>query len=171
MFIFGTMLRYMGRVTRLPPFVVSGAATLADAFDRAFGEDALRRAHGDSLQVSSWSACERVYGFEIDVHAVPAEVRRVFCGDRLRITCRQRVNATPERITVRDRLRMHFVGRELFVVRPRFSLACAPDGVLLTAEVEQHALLPPPLCNIVEAFMDASSRSQLERFRAALVTT
>lgn len=150
MFIFGTMLRYMGRVTRLPPFVVSGAATLADAFDRAFGEDALRRAHGDSLQVSSWSACERVYGFEIDVHAVPAEVRRVFCGDRLR---------------------MHFVGRELFVVRPRFSLACAPDGVLLTAEVEQHALLPPPLCNIVEAFMDASSRSQLERFRAALVTT
>jgi len=159
----------MGRVTRLPPFPVVGG-TPEEAFHRAFGEDALRERHGDTFRVATWSPNERVYGFEIDVRAVPSEVRRVFCGDRLRITCRQRVDATPAGgVRVRDKLRMHFVGRELFVVRPRFSFARDPGGAVhLTAEVEQHAMLPPPLCQIVEAFMDASSRAQLERLRDAI---
>lgn len=162
----------MGRVTRLPSFAIPGAATLEEAFERVFGADALRRQHGDSLEeVSPWARGERVFRFDIDVGAVPAEVRRVFCGDRLRITCRQRVRATPTAIAVRDRLRMHFVGRELFLVRPRFLLERAPgaDVVTLSAEVEQHAMLPPPISHIVEAFMDASSRIQLERFKGMLL--
>ena len=159
----------MGRVCRLPPFVVADATTPADAADRVFGLDALRRMHGPRLHVSSWTDSERAFRFEIDVSDVPTEVRRVFCGDTLRVTCRQTVRATSVGgLAVSDKLRMHFVGRELFIVRPRFRLAPPDDGrVLLSAEVEVHAMLPPPLSHIVEAFMDASSRAQLERLRLA----
>ena len=155
------------RVTNLPALRL-GVASLPEAFERVFGADMLRRIHGDSLALTPWSGGKRTVRFEIRLDGVPPEVRRIFCGQTMRVTCRQQTTVSASTISVRDKLRMHFVGRELFIVRPRFLLESLPDGdVVLTAEVENHAMLPPPLCNVVEAFMDASSRAQLERLGAA----
>ena len=170
------------RLTTLPPVVVANAATLPAAFERAFGQSTLRRLHGESFNATPWANNRRAVSFELSVDNVPGEVRRFFCGNRLRVNTREVAAVTPESITLRVKMRMHFVGSELFIVRPRYRLervrgptsstdSSGPndsDHVLLHAEVESHALLPPPLCNVVEAFMDASARAQLQRFAQEL---
>ena len=156
------------RVTVATP-VNLGPVTMAAAFERVFGLQTLRRMHGDSFEATAWAAQSRTVKFEIRFDAVPPEVRRFFCGDRLRVRLHQRATVQDGSVSVRDKMRMHFVGSELFIVRPRHRIEARPEGVFFTAEVENHAMLPPPLCNIVEAFMDASSRAQLERFSKILL--
>lgn len=157
------------RLTVLPPFTVAGAATLAEAMDRVFGDGAMRRLHGSTLTHTPWTPAghmrmERSLRFEIEMKGVPHEVRRFICGDRLRISARQRASYEARAVNIDNKMRMHFVGRELFIVRPRYRLQETPTGVDMHAEVENHAMLPPPLCHVIEGFMDASAREQLERF-------
>ena len=161
------------RLTTVPPTLVAGASTLPAAFERAFGVPTLRRLHGDAVDATPWRKSSRKVDFDMSVSGVPSECRRFFCGDRLRVSTTQTAAVHGEdAISVRVKMRMHFVGSELFIVRPRYRLVPAPGGVgvHLLAEVENHALLPPPLCNVVEAFMDASSRAQLQRLAADVET-
>ena len=150
---------------------MANATTLPVAFEHAFGSSTLRRLHGDTFTASPWHKNLRSCSFELAMPAhVPSEIRRIFCGNRLRVSVRDRVTCDPKVISVRSKMRMHFVGSELFIVRPRYRLEPSPcGGVLLHAEVENHALLPPPLCGMVEAFMDASARAQLLRFSRELL--
>ena len=170
------------RLTVLPPTLVAGAATLADAMERVFGDAALRLIHGESLVHTQWAPAgprrmERTVRFDIDLKGMPDALKRFFRGERLRVDTRQRVHSqhSPHSrggptgsLHIHNKIHMHFVGRELFIVRPRFRLVQAPDGrgVTLMGEVESHAMLPPPICNVVEAFMDASARDSLDRLLA-----
>ena len=76
----------------------------------------------------------------------------------------------PKQIHVTTKMRMHFLGAELFKVRPEFSLREAEDGTIMSsARIEMHALLPPPICNIAEHFMAQQSSKQLEFYRACVL--
>lgn len=164
------------RLTVLQPTLVAGAATLADAMERVFGDAALRVIHGESLVHTQWAPAgprrmERTVRFDIDLKGMPDALKRFFRDERLRVDTRQRVYAQRVKegsLHIHNKIHMHFVGRELFIVRPRFRLVPAPDGrgVTLMGEVESHAMLPPPICNVVEAFMDASARDSLDRLLA-----
>lgn len=159
------------RVVDVPPTVVPGARDLEHALRVVFGPATLRRVHGPDVVVGDFAGNRRAFDFFVDVGAVPAAIRRFFCGTRMRVTTRQTLcKKAPAAWTVVNKLKMHFVGAELFGIRPRFVLARDPsDGaVRLGGRVEHYALLPPPLNGIAEAFMAATTREQLDAYADAV---
>lgn len=160
------------KVVEVPPTVVPGAGGLDDAVRAVFGPDTLRRVHGRDTVVGDFDARgKRAFEFWVDVAAVPATIRRFFCGSRLKVTTRQvMLRRGPQACTVRNKLRMHFVGAELFGIRPTFELTADPRTreVRLGGRVEHYALLPPPLDGIAEGFMVAHTRAHLRAYEAAV---
>jgi len=152
------------------------ATTLPDALDAVFGQDTLRRVHGPSVTGAFDFGPDgrRAFDFEVDVSAVPAPIRCFFCGPRLRVTTAQTL-ARPEPSAcwrVSNSIRMHFVGSELFRIRPEFELTRHEDGRIVVAGTVRHdASLPPPLSGIAERFMAAHSERELRRFARELRLT
>jgi hypothetical protein len=153
-----------------------GPFTLSNAMHVVFGLPTLTMAHGPSLKLSSWQRDEasgtarRTVRYTMDVSAVPPPVRRFFCGKQLRITSRQTLTETPCEAVVSNKVRMHFLGAELFHVKPKFVVSVENGTAYLSGRVEHHAFLPPPLSHVVEDFMALHSRLELKKYAQALST-
>lgn len=160
--------------TRLPSHV----AHLEQGWRAVWGEATLRRVHGEVRFEEAGghdAPCDtRTYTFSVDVSAVPWVLRCFFCGPRLRVTTRQTLERRPGAWLVRNDLKMHFMGSELFRVEPTFLLTHDTgephglNGLTLRGAVAHHARLPPPLAGIAERFMERHSERELRRFQAAV---
>jgi hypothetical protein len=180
----------------LQPRELRGVRSVREAFDKVFGERTARALHGDCLlRLGDWEPAERRRGrghqqqqqqqqqqhagtsvqrrlaFNIDLADMPAALARFMSGGRTRVSVRQQATwAEEQEVTVCNHTRMHFLGAEMFRVRPRFRLrAAADDAVWLDGSIQNQALLPPPLNVVAEAFMAEQSRQQLQRFEEAVV--
>lgn len=147
--------------------------SLESAVAVAFGEETLRFAHGPSLRLTSWRADgetkqNRQIQFKIDVAHIPPTIRRFFCGKHLRVTAKQRMHSSNAQVDVENKLKMHFVGSELFKVRPRFQLSSEKGFVYLSGCVEHHAMLPNPIGVVAERFMASNTENELEKYGAAI---
>lgn len=157
----------------LPPVRLAGQhRDLESGLHAVFGPAMLRRVHGPSLRGEApFDAMgRRAFKFAVRVDSVPPPIRRFFCGSELGVTTRQSVDTSdPDRWTVTNRMKLHFVGAELFKLRPVFWLERAPDGVVfLGGRVRHDAVLPPPLNGIAEAFMELNTRRELLHFARCL---
>jgi hypothetical protein len=155
------------------PLVSLGQIELDDAFQAVFGSDTLSKVHGPSLKFTEWVDNQRTVKFSVDVDNIPLEVRRFFCGKRLRVTSKQNKIKGDKYLEVHNRMKMHFLGSELFVIRPVFKLTYneASGTTEVTGCVKHIARLPPPLNRIAEAFMMEHSRRELEKFSSVLKTS
>jgi len=137
---------------------------LIDFFDNVFGEKTLRFVHGDTVKVQPWDDNKRTVKFALAVNAIPNELKKIFCGDSLRITSFQkRTLLNPEKeIILHQKIRMHFLFAELFSVRPTFTLKKTDTGIFFSSRIEHKARLPIPLNMISEEFMKKNSEQQVE---------
>lgn len=155
----------------IPPTPLT-KATMAEAFEAVFGVPMLRRVHGPDTAVTSFDAKgSRQFTFQVPVDNVPGPIRRFFCGSRLAVTTRQRLaKKTADAWHVANRIKLHFVGAELFYLKPLFWLERGNDGVVrLGGRVRHSAILPPPLNSIAESFMMLNSEKELRHFGECLV--
>lgn len=154
------------------PEIWLGTGDMAAAFDTVFGVPALRRMHGPSLTGAGPfdASGRRSFAFEIDVSDTPAPIRAFFKESKLKVTTDQKFAAVSgTRWEIRNRLKMHFVGSELFSIRPTFWLLKGLDGkVRLGGVVRHRARIPPPLNAIAETFMAANTTAQLVKFSESL---
>lgn len=143
-----------------------GKLTLPEAFDFLFSTEKLKNFHGKNTYISPWKDDKRTIRFQMDVDAVPQEVRVFFCGEKLRITTTQNVEREKTRWTVSNRVRLHFVGAELFDVRPTFCLETDKNDITnLSCKVQHRARLPIPLNGIVERFMASQTLRELNEYK------
>lgn len=131
------------RTVRFDSPVRLGVMPLEHAFNIAFSEATLRAVHGASLRLSEWKDDTRTAKFNVAMTNVPNEVKRMICGDSLRVTVRQSRSARDESIEVRNKVKLHFIGAELVSVRPVFEVTRNSDGVVhLNGWVDNVARLP-----------------------------
>ena len=143
-------------------------ANMEGAFDAVFGPDMVRRVHGSSTRVGSFHNGKRAFSFKVDVSNIPPPIRRFFCGKELAITTRQTLEKEAQVWNVKNKLKLHFVGAELFKLKPEFWLSNTSDGIFLGGTVQHNAMLPPPLNGIAESFMMLNSERELVHFANCL---
>ena len=146
--------------TPLGPFV------LEKAFDIVFGDETLKKVHGDSFHASVWDNDSRKISFSIPIDNIPNELKRFFCGDRMKLTNTQKKIFEPNTINIINRLKLHFIGAELFGVKPTFCLEYDENTKFsyISGRVEHRARLPVPLNIITETFMANNSKRELQFF-------
>ena len=156
----------------LLPKTCLGRIHLHDAFEFVFGEQTLKIIHGDTWRVNPWKDNNtRTLQFRIQMNNVPSEIKRFICGDTLKITNKQsRQYEGDTHIHVNNKLRMHFVGAEMFSVRPSFSLEHEGGQTYIRGKIEHRARLPIPLNNICEQFMSMRSQHEIDYFATVLKT-
>ena len=143
-----------------------GDVSLETAFGIVFGEETFKRVYpGEESEQSGWSNDERTSRFTIDLGRIPVELRMFACDRHMRVDCKQHRDRHSDVICVHTRFKMHFVGSELFSIRPTFTLIrdTTESNTFLKVRVEHRARLPLPFNEIVEAFMRGCSRKELER--------
>lgn len=147
--------------------------TLDAAVEAVFGADTLRKVHGDGLRADPFVDGQRTFRFDVDVSAVPAPLRVFFSGSKLGVTTRQTLTKRDDHWRVTNQLKMHFVGAELFRIRPCFDLTRnAADGtVSIGGAVRHDASLPRPFSGIAERFMAGHSERELRRFAEVLTAS
>lgn len=156
------------REIRVPELTLR-AGHLDAAFGQVFGPGTVRAFHGPTTVVGDFVDDKREFTFELGVDRVPAPIRYLFCGSRLRVTTRQTLECGTDTKTVTNDIKMHFVGAELFGVKSAFSVRRDDDSsVRLAGMVRHSARLPPPLRGIAERFMAAHSERELRRFAEVL---
>jgi hypothetical protein len=154
--------------------VRSPVSQLSHAAAVAYGEELLREMHGSSVRVGPWTrGCRKIQvDMAADVVPLPKEIKRFVCGsDKIRSTVDQQIlRDSAESHLVRSTVKPHVVGAELFQIRSVFELQQSKpeEPVTFAASVEAHAILPPPLNGIVEAFMIEHARYDLESFASRL---
>lgn len=142
--------------------------SLPHAFESVFGPRMLRRVHGTSLKVGPFENGVRTFQFRVDVADVPPPIRPFFSGDHLNVTTRQTLEKQDAKWLVKNKLKMHFVGAELFGMKPTFWIEETPEGLFLGGTVRHDAVLPPPLNSIAERFMMVNSEKELRHFGECL---
>jgi hypothetical protein len=158
------------------PELELSSKSLPHAFDQVFGLATLVEVHGPTLQATDFSNVDsggprtRQLQFEIDVNRVPCLIRCFFCGPKLRVSTDQRLETDADEWRVHNTLTLHFLGSELFSVRPVFWLKKAPvTGVITVGGSVQHsASLLPPFKQVAEHFMARHSERELRKFEAVL---
>jgi hypothetical protein len=178
-----------------------GVRSLREGFDLVYGERAARALQGESLlHLGDWepkkssrkhrrkpeaagaeagteAEAERRLSFHIALDDVPPAIGRFLASANVRVSVRQHaVWATAgDEVNVSNHTRMHFLGAEMFKVRPSFRLRVVREGegsdsVWLDGRIKHHAVLPPLLSLVAETFMAEQSRRQLQRLEDALRT-
>ena len=142
--------------------------SLAQAFDQVFGPRMIRKVHGESTRVSPFVHGRRTIQFCVDVGKVPLPIRTFFCGGSLRVTADQTVHKTDTKWDITNCVTMHFVGSELFRMKPAFWLDTESGHVYLGGTVRHDAVLPYPLNKIAEGFMARRSEHELRHFARCL---
>lgn len=161
----------------IPDTLLRKNMPMPEAIQVAFGLPTLTIAHGPTLKVTSWRSDKRhetiqhrQIRYSMPVGQIPPAIRKFFCGEQLRITSRQHMDTQASTVNVHNKIRMHFLGAEMFHVKPSFQLRKADDGdIYLSGRVEHHAILPPPLCHIAESFMALNSERELKKYGDAML--
>lgn len=159
----------------LPPERI-GNKTLVESFELIFSEEVLGKLHGEKFKSSGWfldkesGQLKRTVQFSMRVDSVPPEVRIFFCGSKLRVTTVQALTKFEDTWKVSNKMRMHFLGAELFVVKPEFDLHFIEGVAHITTRVEHHAVMPSPINHIVEAFMSSQTKRQMKEYMDILKT-
>ena len=118
---------------------------------------------------------KRTVNFTVDAGETPKQLRRFMFKPRLRVTSHQEMchqemlGAESGRITVKHTIKLHVFGSGLFKIRPSFSLFEQDGCMIVDGTVEHHAILPPPLNTIAEAFMCRQSEKELESYKSILL--
>ena len=153
------------KIVKVDPINI-GAITYEEAYKKLFNENILEKNHGSSFKILNF--CEskdyRKFSFEIQIHNVPMELKRFICGKNLKITTRQYLDKSPERWTISNRIKMHFIGAEFFKIKPFFYLEQKNNQLFFSAKVENHAIFPPGLSHIAEHFMCLQTEKELANF-------
>jgi hypothetical protein len=153
----------------VPRTRLAGLRDMDGALHAVFGPGMLRKMHGPGTRVGPFEHDKRVFKFKVSVDAVPLPIRRFFCGSELGVTTRQGLERGADKYTVTNRLKFHFVGAELFKLRPVFWLERERDGGISLGGIVGHtAVLPPPLNGIAENFMRLHTRRELLHFAKCL---
>jgi hypothetical protein len=157
------------RLLEIEPIQIRGVS-IKTAFDQIFHDETLREVHGPSLKATPWDGKnKRLLKFSISLDNVPSEIRRFFCGNKLKITTRQALVPQDARYDVKNSIRMHFLGAELFKLKSAFYLEQKDDGHLsFGGRVEHHAILPPPLNGIAEGFMKQQSEREVDHYMSVV---
>jgi len=143
-----------------------GKFPLPVVFERVFSNDMLTLMHGDSVKITSWENNKRIVRFSVNLENVPMEIKRFFCGSKLRVTSRQILHIEPNLYSVKNKIKMHFLFSEFFHVKPEFYLEKKSDGgVYFSGKISHSAVLPPPLNSITETFMKASSEREITKYK------
>lgn len=155
-------------VTLGPEFL--GSISLDEGFERMFSSETLKKIHGADVKYSEWNnEGKRKVQFSIAVDNIPMEIRRFFCGKTLRITNNQiKEKPADNHYVVKNKMRMHFLGAEMFKIKPTFAVMKDESGTHALAHIEHHAILPPPLNMIAEHFMAAQTQREMEYYRSVL---
>ena len=142
-----------------------GNMTLKKAFDAMFNNDTLLIVHGPSLRTTEWHNNKRIVKFSINIDNVPKEIRRVFCGSKLKITTKQEMHESLKQLHIVNKIRLHFLGAEFIKIKPSFVLQESDGEIFISGNVEHHAILPPPLDKIAEHFMSIQTQRELDSYR------
>ena len=140
-----------------------GSITYEEAYHKLFNENILEKKHGKIIDFRD-TKDYRKFSFEIQVNNIPVELKRFFCGKNLKITTRQYLEKCPERWTISNKIKMHFIGAEFFKIKPFFYLEQKNDQLFFSAKVENHAIFPPGLSHIAEHFMCLQTEKELDNF-------
>lgn len=144
--------------------------SMQEAIEMVFAPDTLRKVHGDDMEISEWKNGQRKLHMHFKGLQIPEQVRKCLSGGSdPRVTVKQVIEKSdPDEHRVRNRVRLHLLGQEFIKVRPRFSLTSMLNITRFTASVEVHAIFPPPLNGIVEAFMIEESQKDILKYIEAI---
>ena len=154
----------------ITPFHI-GQVDIESAFEHIFGNDMLKKIHGNSLKASDWKNNTRVLKFSIDVGNIPSALKSVFISSPLRITTNQKLSESygvgggKQKCVVDSHMKPHFMFSGLFKVTSQFYLEEMEDGMYFGGKVEHSARLPPPLNSIAESFMMQRSGDEIEKYK------
>ncbi len=160
----------MGIVVVAPDMPI-GPIPLDRALDIALGPATLREVHGPTLRMPNHrfdpTTCTRTFDFEL---GIPTFLRPVLAGKRVaRVTASQTLIKSPSLWVVHGEL--HFPGSVLVDIRPTFVLREDHGGATtLSARVDHHVRLPPPLRGIAETFLKSRSEAEFGRLAAVLAS-
>lgn len=147
-----------------------GKFPLETVFENVFGNEMLRKIHGENTQITDWdNKNKRTIKFSVNVDNIPMELKRFFCGSKLRVTSRQTQDIQSNRINVNNRIKMHMVFSELFHVKPQFYLEETTNGIYFGGEIKHAVVLPPPLNSLCESFMMTRSRREIELYKQRIL--
>jgi hypothetical protein len=157
------------KVLDIEPICV-GHYPLETVFENVFGNMMLRKMHGESVNITDWDdKNKRTVKFSVNVDNIPMELKRFFCGSKLRVTSRQTREILADRINVKNRIKMHMLFSELFYVKPEFYLERCLNGVHFSGRIEHSCVLPPPLNSICEGFMLAQTRREIDIYKQRIL--
>lgn len=151
-----------------------GHFDIDSAFEHVFGNDMLKKIHGNSLKASDWKNNNRVLKFSIDVGNIPSALKSVFIGSPLRITTNQKLTeggGGRRKCLIDSHMKPHFMFSELFKVSSQFYLEEMEGGVYFGGKVEHSARLPPPLNSIAESFMMQRSGDEIEKYKQMILNS
>ena len=160
-----------------------GQVDIESAFEHVFGNDMLKKIHGNSLKASDWKNNNRVLKFSIDVGNIPSALKSVFIGSPLRITTNQKLTegcgsggggeggGGRRKCLIDSHMKPHFMFSELFKVSSQFYLEEMEGEVYFGGKVEHSARLPPPLNSIAESFMMQRSGDEIEKYKQMILNS
>lgn len=153
------------KIVEISPIDI-GKINYEEAYHKLFNENILEKKHGPSLKILDFSESKdyKKFSFVIQTNNIPTELKRFICGQNLKITTRQYIQKCPERWTITNKIKMHFICSEFFKVKPFFYLEQKNDHMFFSAKVENHAIFPPGLSNIAEHFMSLHVEKELSNF-------
>jgi len=154
----------------ITPFYI-GQFDITSAFESVFGNDMLKKIHGDSLTVTEWKNNKRRLKFSYDIDSIPPVLKHLFIGSSLKITTNQKLKYEPgmRKHIIDSHMKPHILFSELFKVSSQFYLEETNDGVYFGGKVENCACLPPPLNSIAESFMIERSKEELEKYKERIL--
>lgn len=144
--------------------------SLNNAFDSVFCDETLKKIHGPETKISTWENDKRIIRFSINIEKLPKEIKKFFCGSKLRITSKQTRNIIKDSknndmITINNRIKMHFIFADFFFIKPNFYLKNTNEGIYFGGIIEHSAVLPPPLNSIAEIFMKSQSEKEIREYK------
>lgn len=145
-----------------------GKMSMQNGFEKMFGPETLFKVHGNDAKATPWNDNKRIVKFHVKMDDVPKELKRVMVRSRFQVTSKQEMETHETEINVRNSLKLHFIGAELFKIKPSFYLVEKEGHLFAGGNVEHHAILPPPLNKIAEAFMCRHSQKELELYESII---
>ena len=132
-------------------------SAMSHAKELAFSRDTVSQVYKTD-KIGSWQLKRgkptRELKLEMDIPNIPKELTRFVCGKKLRSTICQTLEAdTDDYVEITSRVRFHILGNEFLRVKPQLMIKRNVDMTEFQARVECHAVFPPPLNAIAEAFM------------------
>jgi len=139
-----------------------------DIFDSSKTMDSV---HGSkNWTATQWNSKSRVVTFDMTPENIPVPVLKVIGGGRISARVRQTVSTIDGGLKVVNKMRPRVIGAELIRIRPHFTLTQKGENTVVEFSCDQCAIMPPPICSIVENFMCAASMASFHHLREAVCT-